>query len=323
VREECVLGDRVSCTREPSSEANGFGFVRTAIVYRKLPQIGTVRSRRIEIGAKVRSTRATTGATRASERGAASKKSTTWSRSPTTTCNRKSCIMSRSRWALGQHRAGQKPRSAPGQVGLVGHTRIGEEPPWGAQSGSQVGVKEGERMFGTPAMPLDRRSASRRAAGGTGPSSSRPMRALKRTRGELAGAPSPGDDARTAPPSRSRSPSRALGLHTAFRVGWRWNSAPPADPARFIVSRPFPALRDSVSPRYAPADTEADAAHDLEERRRRWCTRVLFRATSGRGRRVGIENLIHRPDRAGAGRAARHGSDAGPVRRMFKEAGVV
>jgi UDP-3-O-[3-hydroxymyristoyl] glucosamine N-acyltransferase len=186
VREECVLGDRVIVHSGTVIGSDGFGFVRDGDVYRKLPQIGTVEiGDDVEIGANVTIDRATTGATRV---GAGSKIDNLVQIAHNVQIG-KSCIIVAQVGISGSTVLGDHVVLA-GQVGVVGHIEIGDGATVGAQSGVSKSVKAGERMFGTPAMPL--RQAKRIEASIRNlPELIQTVRALKRRVEELEGAPKP------------------------------------------------------------------------------------------------------------------------------------
>jgi UDP-3-O-[3-hydroxymyristoyl] glucosamine N-acyltransferase len=186
VREECVLGDRVIVHSGTVIGSDGFGFVRDGDVYRKLPQIGTVEiGDDVEIGANVTIDRATTGATRI---GAGSKIDNLVQIAHNVQIG-KCCIIVAQVGISGSTVLGDYVVLA-GQVGVVGHIEIGDGATVGAQSGVSKSVKAGERVFGTPAMPL--RQAKRIEASLRNlPELIQTVRALKRRVEELEGAPKP------------------------------------------------------------------------------------------------------------------------------------
>ena len=186
VREECVLGDRVIVHSGSVIGSDGFGFVRDGEIYRKLPQIGTVEiGDDVEIGANVTIDRATTGATRV---GAGSKIDNLVQIAHNVQIG-KNCIIVAQVGISGSTVLGDHVVLA-GQVGIVGHIEIGDSATVGAQSGVSKSVKAGERMFGTPAMPL--RQAKRIEASLRNlPDLIQTVRALKRRVDELEGSPKP------------------------------------------------------------------------------------------------------------------------------------
>jgi UDP-3-O-[3-hydroxymyristoyl] glucosamine N-acyltransferase len=186
VREECELGDRVIVHSGTVIGSDGFGFVRDGDVYRKLPQVGNVViGEDVEIGANVTIDRATTGTTRI---GAGSKIDNLVQIAHNVQIGR-NCIIVAQVGISGSTELGNHV-TLGGQVGIVGHIEIGDGASVGAQSGVSKSVKAGERMFGTPAMPL--RQAKRIEASIRNlPELIQTVRALKRRVDELEGSKEP------------------------------------------------------------------------------------------------------------------------------------
>ncbi len=186
VREECALGDRVIVHSGTVIGSDGFGFVRDGDVYRKLPQVGNVEiGDDVELGANVTIDRATTGTTRI---GAGSKIDNLVQIAHNVQIGR-NCIVVAQVGISGSTVLGDHVVLA-GQVGIVGHIEIGDGATVGAQSGVSKSVKPGERVFGTPAMPL--RQAKRIEASIRNlPELIQTVRALKRRVEELEGSKEP------------------------------------------------------------------------------------------------------------------------------------
>jgi UDP-3-O-[3-hydroxymyristoyl] glucosamine N-acyltransferase len=150
VREGSELGDRVIVHSSTVIGSDGFGFVRDGDVYRKLPQVGNVVVEDdVELGSCVTIDRATTGTTRV---GAGTKIDNLVQIAHNVQIGR-NCIIVAQVGVSGSTILGDHVVLA-GQVGVVGHVEIGAGAMVGAQSGIAKSVKAGERMFGSPALPV-------------------------------------------------------------------------------------------------------------------------------------------------------------------------
>ena len=150
VREGCEIGDRVIVHSGTVVGSDGFGFVRDGGVHRKLPQVGNVVVEDdVELGACVTIDRATMGTTRI---GAGSKIDNLVQIAHNVQVG-KNCIIVAQVGISGSTVLGDDVVLA-GQVGVVGHIEIGAGAMIGAKSGVSRSVKPGERLFGSPALPV-------------------------------------------------------------------------------------------------------------------------------------------------------------------------
>ncbi len=150
VREECVIGDR--CILHPGAVigADGFGFAFDDGRYHKVPQVGNVVvGDDVEVGANTTIDRATTDATRIGD----GTKIDNLVQIGHNVVTGKHCIIVAQVGISGSTRLDDYV-TIGGQAGLVGHIRIGEGAMIGAQSGVTKSVDAGEKVSGTPAMPL-------------------------------------------------------------------------------------------------------------------------------------------------------------------------
>jgi len=150
VREACALGSRVIVHSGAVIGSDGFGFVRDGSIHQKLPQVGNVVVEDdVELGACVTIDRATMGTTRI---GAGSKIDNLVQIAHNVQVG-KNCIIVAQVGISGSTVLGDEVVVA-GQVGIIGHIEIGAGAQIGAQSGVRKSVEPGERMFGSPAVPL-------------------------------------------------------------------------------------------------------------------------------------------------------------------------
>jgi UDP-3-O-[3-hydroxymyristoyl] glucosamine N-acyltransferase len=150
LRERCEIGERVIVHSGTVIGSDGFGFVRDGQIHRKLPQVGNVVVEDdVELGACVTIDRATTGTTRI---GAGSKVDNLVQIAHNVQVG-KNCIIVAQVGISGSTVLGDDVVLA-GQVGLIGHIEIGAGAMIGAKSGVSKSVKPGERLFGSPALPV-------------------------------------------------------------------------------------------------------------------------------------------------------------------------
>ena len=134
----------------PAPPGTGIRFVRDGEIHRKLPQVGNVVVEDdVELGSCVTIDRATTGTTRV---GAGTKIDNHVQIAHNVQIGRNCIIVAQvgisGSTVLGDHVV------LAGQVGVVGHIEIGSGAMVGAQSGVAKSVKAGERVFGSPALPV-------------------------------------------------------------------------------------------------------------------------------------------------------------------------
>lgn len=150
LRESCEVGERVIVHSGTVIGSDGFGFVRDGEFYRKLPQVGNVVvDDDVEIGACVTIDRATTGTTRI---GSGSKIDNLVQIAHNVQIG-KNCIIVAQVGISGSTVLGDHVVVA-GQVGIVGHIEIGSGAIICARSGVSKSVKPGEKLFGSPALPV-------------------------------------------------------------------------------------------------------------------------------------------------------------------------
>jgi len=150
IREDCEIGARGILHSGTVIGTDGFGFVRDGDIYRKLPQVGNVVVEDdVELGSCVTIDRATTGTTRV---GAGTKIDNHVQIAHNVQIGQ-SCILVAQVGISGSTVLGDHVVLA-GQVGVVGHIEIGSGVMVGAQSGVAKSIKAGERMFGSPALPV-------------------------------------------------------------------------------------------------------------------------------------------------------------------------
>ncbi len=152
IREDCKIGNRVILHNGVVIGSDGFGFAPFNGVYHKIPQIGNVIIEDdVEIGANSTIDRATTGST-IIHRG----------------CKLDNLVQVAHNVKIGEHTAiaaqtgiagsaeiGKNVIIA-GQVGIVGHIKIHDKVIIAAQSGITKSVPEGQVMFGSPALPMQK-----------------------------------------------------------------------------------------------------------------------------------------------------------------------
>ncbi len=150
VREECVIGDR--CILHPGVVvgSDGFGFAFDAGRYHKVPQVGNVViGDDVEIGANTTIDRATTDATRIGD----GTKIDNLVQIGHNVVTGRHCIIVAQVGISGSTRLDDYV-TIGGQAGLVGHIHVGQGAMIGAQGGVTKSVDAGEKVSGTPAMPL-------------------------------------------------------------------------------------------------------------------------------------------------------------------------
>ena len=129
--------------------SDGFGYVFDNGVHRKVPQIGSVLIQDdVEIGANVTIDRGALGPTTI---GKGSKIDNLVQIAHNVTIGEYSLVVAQAGIA-GSTRIGSYVTLA-GQVGLAGHLKIGNRVTIAAQSGVMHDIPDGQKWFGTPAMP--------------------------------------------------------------------------------------------------------------------------------------------------------------------------
>ena len=129
--------------------ADGFGYVFDSGVHRKVPQIGSVIIHDdVEIGANVTIDRGALGPTTI---GKGTKIDNLVQIAHNVTIGEHSLVVSQTGIA-GSSRIGNYVTLA-GQVGIAGHLKIGDRATIAAQSGVMHDIGEGQKWWGTPALP--------------------------------------------------------------------------------------------------------------------------------------------------------------------------
>ena len=150
VREECVIGDR--CILHPGVVigADGFGFAFDDGRYHKVPQVGiVVVGDDVEIGANTTIDRATTDATRI---GDGTKIDNLVQIGHNVVTGRHCIIVAQVGISGSTHL--EDYVTIGGQAGVAGHVRLGRGVMVGGQSGVTKSISAGEKVSGTPAIPL-------------------------------------------------------------------------------------------------------------------------------------------------------------------------
>jgi UDP-3-O-[3-hydroxymyristoyl] glucosamine N-acyltransferase len=129
--------------------ADGFGYVFDNGIHRKVPQVGCVIIHdEVEIGANVTIDRGALGPTTI---GKGTKIDNLVQIAHNVIIGEHSLVISQTGIA-GSSRIGNYVTLA-GQVGIAGHLKIGDRATIAAQSGVMHDISEGQKWFGTPAMP--------------------------------------------------------------------------------------------------------------------------------------------------------------------------
>lgn len=143
------IGARVRIHAGSVIGSDGFGYVMDSGFHRKIPQIGQVIIRDdVEIGAGVTIDRGALGAT---EIGKGTKIDNLVQIAHNVTIGEHSVVVSQVGIA-GSTKVGSYTVLA-GQVGLAGHLKIGNRVTVAAQSGVMNDIPDGEKWFGSPALP--------------------------------------------------------------------------------------------------------------------------------------------------------------------------
>lgn len=143
------LGKRVRVHAGTVIGSDGFGYVLDAGAHRKVPQIGNVIVHdEVEIGANVTIDRGALGPTVI---GRGTKIDNLVQVAHNVTIGEHSLVVSQTGIA-GSTRLGNYVILA-GQVGLAGHLKIGNNVTIAAQSGVMHDIPDGQKWFGSPAMP--------------------------------------------------------------------------------------------------------------------------------------------------------------------------
>ena len=150
LREECEIGRR--CIVHPGAVigSDGFGFAFDAGRYHKVPQVGNVVvGDDVEIGANTTIDRATTDSTRIGD----GTKIDNLVQIGHNVLIGKHCIIVAQVGISGSTEL-EDYVTLGGQVGVIGHIRIGKGAQVGAQSGVSKSVPAGTAVFGYPASPI-------------------------------------------------------------------------------------------------------------------------------------------------------------------------
>jgi len=151
VREECVIGSRCILHSGVVVGSDGFGFAFDAGRYHKVPQVGiVVVGDDVEIGANTTIDRATTDATRIGD----GTKIDNLVQIGHNVVTGKHCIIVAQVGVSGSTVL-EDYVTLGGQAGLAGHIRVGTGAMVGGQSGVTKSVGAGEKVSGTPAVPLN------------------------------------------------------------------------------------------------------------------------------------------------------------------------
>src|SRR6185503_5541348 len=143
------LGKRVRIHAGTVIGSDGFGYVFDEGAHRKVPQVGsTVINDDVEIGANVTIDRGALGPTII---GKGTKIDNLVQIAHNVVIGEHSLVVSQTGIA-GSSRIGNYVTLA-GQVGIAGHLKIGDRATIAAQSGVMHDIPEGQKWFGTPAMP--------------------------------------------------------------------------------------------------------------------------------------------------------------------------
>jgi len=149
LRDDVVLGDRVTVHSGSVIGADGFGYARDGHRYVKIPQVGrVVIEEDVEIGANVTIDRATLGETRI---GRGTKIDNLVQIGHNVRIGADTVIVSQV-GISGSSRIGSRVTLA-GQVGVVDHVEIGDDVIVGAQAGVTKDIPAGSVVLGSPAIP--------------------------------------------------------------------------------------------------------------------------------------------------------------------------
>lgn len=150
VYHNCRIGSRCVIHSGAVIGADGFGFAPTPDGYEKIPQMGIVEiADDVEIGANTTVDRATMGATRV---GRGTKLDNLIQIAHNVTIGSHNVFAAQGGVAGSAHIGDWN--MIGGQVGVAGHITIGNRNQVGAQSGLHRSMKDGNRLMGTPAIPL-------------------------------------------------------------------------------------------------------------------------------------------------------------------------
>ena len=156
VREECVLGDRVTVHSGTVIGADGFGYVREGEIYHKVPQVGNVViGDDVEIGANVCIDRATTGTTVV---GSGTKIDNLVQIGHNVELGEHVIVVAQV-GISGSTRVG-RGATAAGQAGIAGHIEIGEGRGRGRRPESPSRSRRAPRFRATRRSRTPRRAAS-------------------------------------------------------------------------------------------------------------------------------------------------------------------
>ena len=145
----CQLGRRVRIHAGTVIGSDGFGYVYDSGVHRKVPQVGNVVIHDdVEIGANVTIDRGALGPTVI---GKGTKIDNLVQIAHNVTIG-EHCLVVAQAGIAGSTRLGNFVTLA-GQVGLAGHLKIGNRVTIAAQSGVMHDIPDGQKWFGSPAMP--------------------------------------------------------------------------------------------------------------------------------------------------------------------------
>lgn len=149
IYEGCVVGDNCIIHSNTVVGGDGFGFQPTANGYDKIPQLGNViLEDNVEIGSNCSIDRATIGSTII---GKGTKIDNLIQIAHNVKVGKNNVIAAQAGIA-GSTTIGDW-NMIGGQVGIVGHINIGNQVRVQAQSGVNSNVKDGETLYGSPAMP--------------------------------------------------------------------------------------------------------------------------------------------------------------------------
>jgi len=149
---DCEIHDNVIIHSGVVIGSDGFGFAPSGKKYDKIPQVGkVVIESDVEIGANCAIDRATIGETRISK----GCKLDNLVQIAHNVIVEKNTVIAAQSGVAGSSKIGEHVAFG-GQVGVTGHIEVGDNAILAAQSGISKNVPEGEVMFGTPAIPLNK-----------------------------------------------------------------------------------------------------------------------------------------------------------------------
>lgn len=149
IYDDCIIGDNCIIHSNTVIGGDGFGFQPTANGYDKIPQLGNViLEDDVEIGSNCSVDRATIGSTVI---GRGTKIDNLIQIAHNVRVGKNNVIAAQAGIA-GSTIIGDW-NMIGGQVGIVGHINIGNQIKIQAQSGVNANVKDGEVLYGSPAMP--------------------------------------------------------------------------------------------------------------------------------------------------------------------------